>query len=197
MRFKLKAVNRCLRAIGESPVNSLASGVPDAEDALAIVDDMTELVLSMGWHSNTSYGVVFYPDMSGEIGIPPNVLRIDSSGRSAHINVTAREDLNDSLKKLFNVDEQSFLFEQPVECDVVYHYDIDGLPYALQDYIACSAAVRFQESTMSSQVLDAFVKRAESEAWARLLDAELEAEDANVLKDSHDVRRIVRRNAYY
>lgn len=197
MSFKLKAVNRCLRAIGETPVNSLASGVPDAEDALAIIDETTETVLSMGWHSNTSYGVKFYPNADKQIIIPHNVLRIDSSGSSSHINVTAREDINDFQKKLFNVDEQTFIFDNPVDCDVVYYYDIDGLPYALQDYIACVAAVRFQESAMSSQSLDAFAKRAELEAWNRLLDAELEAEDANVLKDSPDVRRIVRRNAYF
>ena len=49
---KLEAVNIVLDAIGESPVSSLTSGLPDAEAAEAKLDEVRTEILSRGWHQN-------------------------------------------------------------------------------------------------------------------------------------------------
>ena len=46
---KLEAVNMVLDAIGESPVSSLTSGLPDAEAAEAKLDEVRVEILSRGW----------------------------------------------------------------------------------------------------------------------------------------------------
>ena len=50
---KLDAVNTMLSAIGEAPVNSLSSGLIEAEIAETILDTVNTEVQSMGWHFNT------------------------------------------------------------------------------------------------------------------------------------------------
>jgi len=193
---KLQAVNRCLRAIGESPVSSLASGVPDAEDAEAVVDEITEEVLSAGWHENTSFDVKLQPNVFGQIRVPDDYLRIDTTGVSYHIDVTVRKDPSDDLHKLFLVKEQTFDIEEDLYVDIVHSFDFDSLSYTIQNYIAAKSARIYQQQTMSSVALDQFVVRAEAEAWAKLLDAEADAEDNNILTDSRYMREVVGRHNY-
>jgi len=63
MLTKLDAVNRCLRAIGEARINSLDSGVPDAADAEALIDETVTEILGSGWHFNTEQYVEFEPKL--------------------------------------------------------------------------------------------------------------------------------------
>jgi len=195
MSNKLRAVNRCLKAIGEASVNSLNSGVPDAEVALSILQEVTEDVLETGWHCNTNYGVKLVPDSNGHIIVPPSFLQVDSTARSARLDVTVRKDPNDTVLKLFNITEQTFVFSGPVIADVIVNLDYDGLPLALQNYISARAAREFQESQMASVSLDGFTVRAEQAAWAKLQDYEAEAEDSNCLTDSAYMRYVRGRNS--
>jgi hypothetical protein len=194
MSYKLEAVNRCLRAIGESRVNSLNSGVPDAETAATLVDETTRTVLSSGWHSNTAFDVRLIPNLDKEIIVPSNAIQIDSTGKSFNINVTTSVDISDNIRKLFNIKDQSYKFDGPIYVDIIYDHPIDNLPFHLQNYISARAARLFQAGTMSSVALDAFVKIEESEAWAKLMDVEAQLEDSNVFRDSPSARRIVYRN---
>ncbi|MFG1227146.1 hypothetical protein [Xanthobacter wiegelii] len=195
MSNKLKAVNRCLRAIGEAPVNSLSSGVPDAEVAMAVLDDVTEEVLEVGWHCNTRREVRLLPDVNGQIAVPSDYLQVDTVGTSANIDVTVSKDPQDDIIKLFNITEQTYEFSGPVYVDVILRLDYEGLPLALRNYIAAKSARVFQENQMGSTSLDAFTSRAESEAWAKLQDYEAEVEDANCLTDSAYMRYVRYRNS--
>lgn len=193
---KLQAVNRCLKAIGESPVSSLSSGVPDAEDAATVVDEITEEVLSAGWHENTSFGVKLQPDLEGNIRVPDDYLKIDTTGVSHHINVTIREDPNDDLRKVYLINDQTFVIDQDLWVDIVHLFDFDSLSFNLQNYVAAKSARVYQEQALSSVSLDQLIVRREAEAWAKLLDAEAEAEDNNVLTDSPYMREVTGRNNY-
>jgi hypothetical protein len=66
----------------------------------------------------------------------------------------------------------------------VYLIQFEDLSLELSTYIAYLAARKFQESQMQSVALDNFTRRAEMEAYAALLDAESETDDANILTDS-------------
>ena len=74
---KLEAINTMLSAIGESPVNSLTSGLVDAEQAETILNSVNREVQSMGWSFNTDLKRQFVPDTNKQIQIPSNILRID------------------------------------------------------------------------------------------------------------------------
>lgn len=191
--YRLEAINRCLDAIGESPVNSVTSGVPDAEDASRMIDRATKEILETGWTVNSRYNVKLVPDLDGIIKIASNVLRVDTAGVSRNLAVTVMRDA-DGIDKLFSVADQSYIFTAPVWVDLVHLYDIDGLPFALQNYISARAARLFQESNMGSVSLDNFTVRQENEAWTRLLDYETEQDDANMLTDSAYMRAVTGRN---
>lgn len=192
--YRQTAINQCLDAIGEAPVNSAHSGVPDAEDASRMIDRVTRQVLSAGWTSNSVFDVLLTPDIDGVIRVTGDIIKIDTSGRSAGTAVTVRTDIGDGIDKLFRVQDQSYQFTDPVYVDIVYYFDIDGLPFALQDYIAACSAVAFQESVMGSATLDGFTKREQAASWARLLDYEADQEDSNSLTDSPYMRAVTGRN---
>lgn len=185
MLTKLEAVNQVLDAIGEDPVSSLTSGLPDAEKAERALDRVSKEVQTTGWHCNTEKSYRLSPDASGKIFLSSTVLAIDTVGRSAIYNVVPKE--HEGKRALYNVVKQTFTFTTPLYCDIVFFLDFESLTPALQMYIAAKAAREFQESEMGSAALDKFRVRKELEAWTQLQDAEAEAEDTNVLNDSPDL----------
>jgi hypothetical protein len=182
MLTKLEAVNIILNAIGESPVSSLTSGLPDAEEAEAKLDATLLEVLSKGWHQNLERGINLTRANDNEIIIPNYYLRVDTVGGDSEINVTIRE--QNGRRKLFNMTDHTFKFTKDPLCDVIVSIDFEYLTFEMQNYIALRAARKFQESVMGSVQLDSFATRQEQEAYAALLDAESENEDNNVLRDS-------------
>ena len=78
---KLDAVNTMLSAIGEAPVNSLSSGLVEAEIAETILNTVDREVQSMGWHFNTEYRKSFAKDTNGEIALGTDILRADATLR--------------------------------------------------------------------------------------------------------------------
>ncbi len=113
-----------------------------------MVDQVTREVLMAGWSANTVSGVKLSPDLSGIIKVPPTILQVDTSGHSRSLSVTTQTD-TDGIDKLFKVKDQSYIFDQSVTVDIVYFFDIDGLPFPLQNYIAARSARVFQESVMA------------------------------------------------
>lgn len=192
MLTKLDAVNIVLNAIGESPVSSLTSGLPDAEAAEAKLDITIKEVLAKGWQQNLERGIVMNRNKDGEIIVPRQYLRVDTVGNDQVKNVVIRK--QNGKRKLFNLSTYSFTFEKDLEVDAIIEIEFDSLIFELQNYIAYRAARKFQESAMGSQALDSYATRQEQEAYVALLDAEAEGEDSNILRDSPHVAYATYRN---
>lgn len=192
MLTKLDAVNIVLNAIGESPVSSLTSGLPDAEAAEAKLDITIKEVLAKGWQQNLERGIVMNRNKDGEIIVPRQYLRVDTVGNDQVKNVVIRK--QNGKRKLFNLSTYSFTFEKDLEVDAIIEIEFDSLIFELQNYIAYRAARKFQESAMGSQALDGYATRQEQEAYTALLDAEAEGEDSNILRDSPHVAYATYRN---
>jgi len=185
MLTKLDAVNIVLNSIGETPVSSLTSGLPDAEAAESKLDATIKEVLAKGWQQNLERSITMSRNSDGEIIIPNQFLRVDTVGYDRHINVAIRK--QNGKRKLFNVVDYTFKFDHDLTVDAVVEIEFDALIFELQNYIAYRAARKFQESAMGSQSLDGFAVREEQEAYAALLDAEAENEDNNILRESPHV----------
>ena len=179
---KLQAVNIVLDAIGETPVSSLSSGLPDAESAEAKIDEISKSVQAKGWHQNTDYKLKLTPDTNNNILIPDTYLRVDTASSDRDTNVTVRK--NGTQNMLYHIKNQNFTFTSYVWADVVHHLEFENLSVELSPYVAYRAARRFQEAQMASVALDNFTMRAEMEAYAALMDAETENEDSNILTDN-------------
>lgn len=182
---KLEAVNMVLDAIGESPVSSLTSGLPDAEAAEAKLDEVRVEILSRGWHQNIEKDVTLKRDASNEILLSNIYLRVDSTGGDKSINVVQR--YSNGKRKLFDINNRSFTFTKDLTVDIIIDISFEELTVELQNYIASRAARKFQESALGSSSLDSFTVRAEMESWAGLQDAEAENEDNNIIRSSPHV----------
>lgn len=182
---KLEAVNMVLDAIGESPVSSLTSGLPDAEAAEAKLDEVRVEILSRGWHQNIEKNVTLKRDANNEILLSNVYLRVDSTGGDKSINVVQR--YSNGKRKLFNISERSYIFDKDLKVDIIIDIPFEELTVELQNYISARAGRKFQESALGSASLDSFTVRAEAEAWAGLQDAEAENEDNNIIKSSPHV----------
>lgn len=194
MGIKLDAVNVLLSAIGEDPVQSLETGIGDAESAEDTLERVSREVQETGWHCNTDHGVTLTPDIYGNIYLADDIIRIDSDGASRSFDVVEREDPNDSRRKLFNRKTQSFRFDAPITVTLVRRLPFETLPLAMRRYIVAEAAIVFQMEKLTSVVVDRLLEKQRDKAWAAFQDAESENEDLNILRDSIHARRMSWRN---
>ena len=125
---KLQAVNIVLDAIGETPVSSLSSGLPDAESAEAKIDEISKSVQAKGWHQNTDYKLKLTPDTNNNILIPDTYLRVDTASSDRDTNVTVRK--NGTQNMLYHIKNQNFTFPSYVWADVVHHLEFENLSRA-------------------------------------------------------------------
>jgi len=193
MLTKLDAVNIILNVIGETPVSSLTSGLPDAEAAEQKLDSTIMEVLAKGWQQNTESDIYMSRNYDGEIIVPRQYLRVDTTGMDKDINITVRK--QNGKRKLFDLRNYTFKFTKDLLVEILLEIEFEALNFELQNYIAFRSARKFQESAMGSATLDSFAGRQEQEAYAALLDAEAENEDTNILRSSAHVFYATHRNS--
>lgn len=183
---KLEAVNIMLSSIGESPVNSLTSGLVDAEMAETILEAVNRDVQSQGWHFNTEIKLKITPNNSGEILLPANCLRADLNGYSD-------KDYIQRGSKIYNKTDHTFTINKTLELDVVVLLPFDQTPEASRRYVTLKSARVFQDRVVGSADLHGFQERDEIAAMIELKDAETETGDYNIF-DNYDTYRVIERN---
>lgn len=187
---KLEAVNVLLSCIGEAPVNSLTSGLVDAETAETILDSVSREVQSQGWGFNTDYEREFTLDGNNQIPIAPDILRIDmAERRTTELDVIARG------KKLYNRATNSFYFDpsiSSVKMNAVVLLTFDDLPEAARRYVTVRSARIFQDRVVGSDTLHAFHQRDELMALVELKDSDSEVNDHNIF-DNYSVASVLDR----
>ncbi len=188
---ELEAVNAMLTTIGETPVNTLEdTGLADAEIALARLRRVSAEVQKYGWHFNTeiNYPIVPTSPLPGEIKLPQNVLRVDTTGTDANIDVVQRG------FRLYDRRNHTYKFDKTLRAEMVVLLAYDELPEAARQYIYLRAARMFQDLTLGSQTIHGFTQRDENNAWVGLLHAEGDTQDHNMLTDNWHAASITRRD---
>jgi len=161
---KLEAVNTMLSAIGEAPVSSITgNATADVAMAIAILDEVDKQVQSVGWHFNTEFDVVLTPNVSNEIEVPTNIIRIDVTRANA-----PTKDITQRGSKLYDLVEHSYTFTAQVKCDVVYLLAFTDLPEAARKYITARAARVFQDRVLGAREHHQYNLRDEQLALADL-----------------------------
>jgi hypothetical protein len=184
---KLEAVNIMLSTIGESPVNSLSSGLVDAELAETILNNTSRTVQAEGWHFNREYDLGLTPNLSGEIKLPNNVLRADASYEPYSKDLVQRGD------RMYDKKEHTFKINDTVKLDIVVELEYEDLPEVAKRYISIKAARLFQARVLGSETLHGFTQEEETQAFYSLREFENDTEDFNVF-DTYDVFRVIDRN---
>lgn len=191
----LEAVNRMLASIGQSPVNTLeVAGVGDAADAVRHLNEALRDVETVGYAWNTDYSYELTPDASGAVLLPSGTLDIDASDATKNLVVRMHPTLNQLA--LYNVDDQTFVFTEPVKVDIIWGFPFNHLPQAARTYIATAAARRFQAQKISSPILDRYNETDEERAYLLLQRYERRARDTNSFRRSASLKRWTGRRAF-
>jgi hypothetical protein len=183
---KLEAVNTMLSTIGESPVNSLTSGLVDAEMAETILNSVSREVQSSGWNFNREYNFTITPTAQGEIVLPNAVLRADATLTPDSMDLVQRG------TKMYDKAKHTYLINEAVKCDVIVELPFDELPEVAKRFIIVRAARIFQDRVVGSDTLHGFNERDEAQALYELKEFETETEDFSIF-ESYDVYRVIDR----
>jgi hypothetical protein len=134
---ELPAVNKILQSCGQAPVTTLDQTNPDVAIAYQTLLEVSREVQAEGWSFNKEGHVEMTPDTNKEILIANNVLQIDATtnASNAELDVVRRSG------KLYDRVKHSYQFDNPVFCDIVWHFDWIDLPIPMADFITCRAAV--------------------------------------------------------
>lgn len=185
---ELEAVNAIMATIGDTPVNTIVdTGLLNVEQAVTFLHEESRSVQAEGWHFNTEINYPLTPDVNSFLLAPRNILKIDTTKEYWYYDLVLRGN------KLYDRNEHSYLFTDMVKFDMTLYLDYDELPQTARHYIMVKAARLFQARMLGSDTLNAFTKRDEVEARAKLLDEDHESADSNMLTGSHSVYAVIDR----
>jgi hypothetical protein len=179
---ELEAVNMCLAAIGESPVNTLLNtGLADVSSAQAKLTEFSRTIQSNGWAFNTELNYPLLRGPDGTITAPINALSV-STDAGVTDAVIAQRGL-----KIYDKKAHTYIFTKDLTVNLILFLDWDELPQAARQYIAVCAARSFQGTNLSSDTLDKLTQDDELRALVALKDAEGDNGDFNMFNDSYSV----------
>jgi hypothetical protein len=207
---KLQAVNELLWTIGETPVNSLSSGLPDAEQAESLLDRESRRVQLQGWHCNTLEDYELSKNTDDQFVLPVNTLKVDTvnprggyrrnstPSYSAGIDAVMRRSADDTKWVMFDRDNNTEFWTDSdpstLTVQLVLLLPFEELTVALQHYIWARAAMRFQTGAMGSKVLHEIGREDVLEAMTIAVQEDTANEDQNIIRDNAHVNSIARRN---
>ncbi len=204
---KLEAVNDMLLSIGEDPVNSLSSGLADAELAERVLDRTSRRIQLKGWHANTLIGYEISRNASNQIPLPVDTLKVDTVNRSSSrqiatppqsgfINAVMKRSADDTLWLLFDVDNNTEFWasNSSLTVQLTQLVEFANLSPALQHYVSTQAARTFQQGVMGSRVLWEFTQTEVDEAMTDALQEDTENKDANIISGNPHSYNIAYRN---
>ena len=175
---ELECINIMLAAIGEAPINSLVGTLPvDARIAQSTLTEVNKSVQSEGWSFNTETDVTLTRDISNQINLPINVLRVD-----ANIHQHPTIDPIQRGLKLYDRQNNKFEFEEDLICTVVYFRDFSEIPEPARYYMNIKAARLFVDRLVGDQALRTYNKEDETRARAILMETDLANGDHNMLR---------------
>lgn len=156
-KLLLASINILLQTTNELPIENTDDLTKSTTAQLAemTINEIKKEVLSEGWHFNTDSNYSFPPNTLGAIAIPYNVLDIVASNGKNYI-------MRDW--KLYDKDNFSFVFDEAVECDVVWDMDFNSLTHPIRRYITIKAARVFQARIIGDQAAYAYTTADEEDA---------------------------------
>jgi hypothetical protein len=149
---RLQAVNICLSSMGEPEIDSLDGAGLDAEAADNVISETSAAIQQRGWNFNREKHKIS-PDGSGNLIVSANALAIDTTGASMGRDLVQRG------TKLFDREKNSYVFDAPVEVEIIALLPWDDLPAAVRLAIAYLAAATNQQRILGSDGVDKVLSR--------------------------------------
>lgn len=175
----LSAINSMLSTIGQAPVNSLSSGLVDAETAEVILDEVSRDVQSLGWNFNSEVNFQVIPDDAGHIVLPTEVVRADPISKYRRLVGEYIQRGN----KMYDLTKHTYVIDKPLLLDVIVLLPFEQLPEVARRFITTKASRLFQERVVGSDTLSAMNRADEEQAFYALKEMEGDNGDYNIFDD--------------
>lgn len=179
---QMDAINSIISIVGESPLSSLEDEANvDALNAQRILQGVSRTLQTKGWSWNTETVSLTADSNTQKIVYRDDWLRLFGA------NLVRRDGF------LYSLDQQTNRFTAPVSVEVVRLLTFEDLPEAARQYVTSKATRQFQARYLGAQELAIEAASDESEAWAALMEFELDFGQYNQLdSDPHVVEAMTR-----
>ena len=175
---ELEAINIMMAAIGETPVNTLTGTLPaDVVMARSTLTELNKQVQSEGWSFNTEIDVTLTRDSSDNINLSSDVLRVD-----ANIHQHPTIDPIQRGLKLYDRQNNTFVFEEDLICTVVYLRTFAEIPEQARYYMTIKAARLFVDRLVGDDGLRTYTQQDETRARVILTETDYANADHNLLR---------------
>ena len=171
----LEAVNEVLSSIGSSPVNTLDDDLNiDVINAKNLLMEVSRKIQARGWSFNHEDNVLLRPDSDTKrVPFLSSYLRVSSEGYT----------LISKSGYFFDLATRTDTFPDGITCSIVREIPFEELPYVAQKYITARASRLFQMRYLGSTDIDQTLRVDEGEAYAELIDYDLEVGNYNIFQD--------------
>ena len=171
---ELDAVNQILSSVGQAPVTTLDLQNPEVFITVNTLREISKQVQLEGWTFNTERK---YPMVrnaaTNEISVPSNVLSIDGNDPT-HRN---KYDLVVRNGKLYDRLNNTYTFTEDVKVDVLWYFDFQYLPPAVQSFITAKAARLSAIKMVGDRELNVLLEEQEAMCRATLIEDECNSGD--------------------
>lgn len=175
----LSAVNSMLSTIGEAPVNSLSSGLVDAETAESVLNEVSRDVQSLGWNFNSESNYIVAADSDGCVVLPTEVVRADAVAKYR----SSKNEYVQRGNKMYDKVNHTYNIGSPLTLNVVVLLAFDQLPEVARRFITVKASRLFQERVVGSDTLSTMNRADEEQAFLALKEMEGDNGDYNIFDD--------------
>ena len=185
---ELDAVNQILSSVGQAPVTTLDLQNPEVFITVNTLREVSKQVQLEGWTFNTERE---YPmirnETTNEIPLPANLLSIDANVEE-HKNDF---DLVMRNGKLYDRLNKTYVFSVNPKVDVLWYFDFQFLPPAVQSYITARAARMCATKMVGDPQLYQLLSQTEEMARGTLTEYECNQGDYTIFgtKDGQDYYR--------
>lgn len=175
-----------LALVGESPVLSLTTPLPEVGRARSTLYQVSREVQSGSWGFNFEGGLELTPASDGRIQIPSapyGVLRVDAT--DSQTDVVTRRGLEEDDTGFFLYDRKahSYVFPSPLDVDITWFIPFEDLPEPAAQYIYIRAARRFQRIVLGSSEIEQLSQADEGMALMTLNSYDTAHADYNILDE--------------
>jgi hypothetical protein len=186
MKLLNEGVNSLLLSISETPLDALEpiDGHYEAQLAVGFIEEAKKEFLSEGWAFNTDTNWSFLPDSQGYITLPDVAISVDPS---------AGENYTVKSGRIYNLDDKTFKFTAPVECDVIWEEDFDNIPQVFAVAILAQAKERFYATVVGVDATLQFLQKEAFELMVKARRSEIQMGDYSIFDDGY-TNRPMRRN---
>lgn len=180
----LDAVNLCLRYIGEMPVPSTVDidSLDELHEARIIRNELlttSRELQTKGWWFNREPWEFIPNSVDSKITVPVTVLTIKGTGANYVIRGG----------NLYDVEGNTFIFDDKVECLVIWELSFEELPQSFAQYVAYTTAMDVQSFLRGDTATNERLRQKVAESYLVVQKEDLSYNQYNLISGTRLVDR--------